>query len=91
MPAGALAQVWRRGPRQARLALLLEDPAVSVETLDEKMAKAAGELCGRRGTNDVDVIDASVALTGRRYRSIVLTGDSEDLLRLDPGLEVVGM
>jgi hypothetical protein len=89
VPAGALAQVWRRGPRQARLALLLEDPAVSVETLDEEMAKAAGELCGRRGADDV--IDATVALTGRRYSSVVLTSDPEDLRRLDPGLEVVGV
>ena len=37
------------------------------------------------------MIDATVALTGRRYGSIVLTGDREDLRRLDPGMEVVGV
>jgi hypothetical protein len=43
----------------------------------------------QRGTDDV--IDASVALTGGRHRSIVLTSDPEDLRRLDPKLEVVGV
>ncbi len=89
VPAGALAQAWRYGSRQVRIALLLGDPSVSVEVIDVEMAKAAGELCGRRGTDDV--VDATVALTGRRYRSIVLTSDPADLRALDPGLEVVGV
>lgn len=36
-------------------------------------------------------IDASVALTGRRHRGVVLTSDAADLRQLDPGLEVVGV
>jgi hypothetical protein len=67
IPAGALAQVWRKGSRQVRLALLLDDPSVSVEIIDAEMAKACGELCGRHGTGDV--VDASVVLTGLRYNS----------------------
>ncbi len=89
VPAGALGQAWRRGPRQTRLGLLLEDPAVSVEPLDQELAKAAGELCGRRGTDDV--IDASVALTSRRTGSVVLTGDPDHLRRLDPRLDIVAI
>ncbi|MBI4316926.1 MAG: PIN domain nuclease [Chloroflexi bacterium] len=87
IPAGALAQVWRRGSRQVRLALLLDDPDVTVEAIDAELAKACGELCGRRGTDDV--VDASVVLTASRCNSIVLTSDIDHLRRLAPGLELV--
>lgn len=86
IPAGVLAQAWRGGGRQARLAALLDDPSVAVEDLDSVQAKAIGELCGRR--NSSDIVDASVVLTGRRHASVVVSGDREDLLRLDPKLEV---
>jgi len=89
VPAGALAQAWRRGPRQVRLALLLDDPAVVVEGIDAELARAAGELCGLRGTGDVIV--ASVVLTGRRYHSTVLTGGPVDLQKLDPKLDLVAI
>jgi hypothetical protein len=87
VPAGALAQVWRKGSRQARLALLLDDPTVTVEVIDAEMAKACGELCGRHGTDDV--IDASVVLTGRRYNSTILTSDLDHLRKLAPNLDLV--
>lgn len=89
VPAGALAQAWRQGPRKARLAVLLDDPAVTIEVLDAELAKAAGELCGRRGTDDV--VDASVVLTGRRHNSVVLTTDLSDLRALDPQADLVGI
>jgi hypothetical protein len=88
VPAGALAQV-RRSNLQVPLTLLLADPSVKVEVIDADLAQAAGILCGRRGTEDV--IDATVALTGRRYDSIVLTSDVDDLRRLDPKLEIVAV
>ena len=88
VPAGALAQA-RRSRSQVPLTLLLADPAVTVEAIDADLAEAAGLLCGRRGT--ADVVDATVALTGRRYESIVLTSDFEDLRRLDPKLELVAI
>ncbi|MBI2941497.1 MAG: PIN domain-containing protein [Chloroflexi bacterium] len=87
VPAGALAQAWREGPREVRLALLLEDPAVAVAAIDAELARAAGELCCRRGADDV--VDASVVVTGRRYHSTVLTSDRDDLRKLDPKLDLV--
>ena len=89
IPAGVLAQVWRDGTRQTRLARLLRSASVTVEDLTTARARAAGELCGRRGTNDV--IDASVALAARQRGGVVVSGDPEDLLRLDPTLVVVSV
>ena len=86
VPAGVLAQVWRGGARQQPLAALLSEPFVEVVPLDEAAAKAAGELCGRQGTDDI--VDASVALCARITWSTVITGDPDDLRRLDPRLSV---
>ncbi len=86
-PAGVVAQVWRDGRRQARLARLLGAGVLVVEPLDRAEAQAAGVLCGQTGTDDV--IDASVALLARRNRARVVTSDSTDLLAIDPTLEIV--
>jgi predicted nucleic acid-binding protein len=85
--AGVVAQVWRDGRRQARLARLLGSGLVVVEPLDRPEAQAAGVLCARSRTSDV--IDASVALLARRHRAKVVTSDPADLRRLDPTLELV--
>lgn len=89
IPAGALAQVWRDGARQARLAALISASTTRVEALTEALAKAAGQLCGLRGT--ADVVDASVALAARQTGGVVVTADAEDLLRLDPRLTIVAI
>lgn len=87
VPAPVLAQVWRDGARQVRLARFLNGERTIVEAFDQLRARAAGELLRRSGTTDV--VDASVALAARQHRAIVLTADPEDLRRLDPLLEVV--
>jgi hypothetical protein len=87
VPAGALAQVWRDGRRQASLAKLLKEDGVEVADLDEDTAKTSGELCGRTATRDV--IDASVVVCARgQRRGRVLTSDPDDMRRLDSTLEV---
>jgi hypothetical protein len=86
VPAGVVGQVWRSGARQARIARLLRSPAVEVEPLDDLRARAAGQLCGITGTDDV--IDASVALCARRRGQTVLTSDPDDIRRLDASLRV---
>lgn len=86
VPAGVVAEVWRDGTRQAQLARLLTNEAVSVPVLDEIVARAAGALCGRSGTNDV--VDATVVLAARAANAVVLTGDVADLRRIDPRLAV---
>jgi len=87
IPAGALAQAWRDGARQARLAALLGNRTVSVADLTAIRAKAAGKLCGERRT--ADVIDASVVLLARQTGGLVATSDADDLRLLDPHLDVV--
>ena len=89
IPAGVLAQVWRDGSRQVRLAALLSAQGVQVAALPEGLAKAAGQLCGLRGT--ADVIDASVVLAARDAAAIVVTADADDIRRLDPTLTVVAV
>lgn len=89
VPAGVVGQVWRDGQRQARLARLLGASEVEVEALGDGEARAAGQLCGVRGTSDV--IDASVVLCARRRKQSVLTSDPGDLRRLDARLRLVGV
>lgn len=86
IPAGALAQVWGEGGRQARLAVLLRSTASTVLSLDEGRAKAAGALCRR--TRTADVIDASVALAAVQTNTTVLTSDPHDLSRLAPDVAI---
>lgn len=89
IPTGALAQAWRGGARQARLAGFLSarrDGPV-LHPLDGTMARAAGELCGRTGI--ADVIDASVVLCARQHGHHVVTSDPRDLARLDATLRIV--
>ncbi len=87
VPAGVVAQVWRDGRRQARLARLLGAPDVEVDPLDDLAAREAGQLCGLRGTTDV--VDASVVLNARRHGCRIATSDPDDLRRLDPGADVI--
>jgi hypothetical protein len=86
-PAGVVGQVWRDGHRQARLARLLGSELIEIESLDDRRARAAGQLCGVSDTSDV--IDASVVLCARARRYAVMTSDLEDLRRLDPSLHYI--
>lgn len=84
VPAGVLAQASRGGPRQARIARLLADPAVDLVVLDDPTARAVGVLAGRSGHSDV--IDVSVALCAADRRGVVVTSDALDIAAV--GLEV---
>lgn len=84
IPAGVLAQVWRDGGKQIVLARLVRAEGTVVEPLDRERARAAGALLGRSGASDV--VDASVVLSARAHKAVVLTSDPDDLRRIDPGL-----
>lgn len=86
VPAGVLAQAWRDGARQTRLARFLKTPQVEVLPLSEARARAAGVLCGLSGTSDV--VDASVVISANERRCSVVTGDPADLGALDPSLQL---
>jgi hypothetical protein len=87
VPAGVVGQVWRDGSRQARLARLLAAEDVNIEPLDDQRARAAGQLCGVRGT--FDVIDASVVLCARSRGHRIATSDPDDIRTLDPSAQVI--
>lgn len=86
VPAGVVGQVWRGGARQARLARFLRLAEVVIVPLDEDLARAAGELCGRAGTSDV--VDASVVLVAHGEGDGVVTSDPDDLRRLSPAVRL---
>ncbi len=75
--AGVLGQVWRGGPRQARLAQALD--GIDVRSLDEAAGRSAGRLLALSGTSDV--IDAAVVLLAEDEDEIV-TVDHADLEQL---------
>lgn len=89
VPAGVVAQAWRDGSRQTRLARLLGSSLCQVVELDDHRARAAGQLCGASGT--VDIIDSSVVVTARERGMRIITSDSRDLRRLDPRIDVVAI
>jgi hypothetical protein len=88
VPAGAIAQAWRDGRRQALLSRALAH--CDEVPLDGVVARAAGLLCGQAGT--ADVIDASVAVTAagiaRHDDVAIITSDPDDMRRLLSVLDV---
>jgi predicted nucleic acid-binding protein len=89
VPAGVVAQVWRDGRRQVRLARLLSAGEVDIVVLDDQRAREAGQLCGVRGTHDI--VDASVVLCARARRHRIVTSDPDDLKRLDPDAMMIAV
>ena len=67
---GVVGQVWRGGPRQARLAAALA--GIDVRPLNENLGRAAGELMGTTRTSDV--VDAALVL---------LAADGDEIVTLD--------
>lgn len=81
VPAGVVGQAWRDGRRQLALSRFLNATEVRVVALEDRLSRAAGELCDATGT--ADVIDALVVLVARAHRDVIVTGDASDLRRLD--------
>jgi len=82
--SGAVTQVWRGGPRQARLAMLLA--GVVEVPLDPVRARRIGTLLGIATT--ADVVDGSVVDIARDGDEI-LTGDPHDIAALVEALGTV--
>ena len=78
VPAVVVAEVWRGGSRSARIARLLN--ACVVESLDEPLARLAGELRAR--VPEAGAIDACVAVGALRRGDAVATSDPGDLRAL---------
>lgn len=89
IPASALAQAIRQPERQVRLARLIRQPTTDVVDLDRVDATNVGRLLAASGT--ADIVDAHVVVCARRAHQRVVTSDPDDLRRLDPTLEVLGV
>ena len=83
VPTGALAQVWRGSPIQARLAQALKHTRLG---LFDRIARDAGELC--RAARTSDPIDATVVLNAVGSTSVIVTSDVPDIRRLLRALPV---
>jgi hypothetical protein len=75
--ANAVAQVWRNGAKQSRLARLLHD--VKIEPITREDGYRAGELLA--ATRTKDVVDATVALLAKA-KDLLYTSDPGDLRKL---------
>jgi len=86
IPAGVVAQAFRDGSKQVRMVRLLNEARTRVVALDENVSRAVGVLLGLREASDV--VDASVVICARLHHQPVVTGDLEDLRRLDSKVEL---
>jgi len=87
VPAGVLAQAWRGGARQARIARLLRASNTSVVPLDARMALRVGARCA--ATRTADIVDVSVAICASDRGHPVITSDPDDIAAIDPTLMLV--
>lgn len=82
IPASVLAQVWRGGPKAARLARLITGS--DIDSLGEDRAKEIGVRLGAHGGRDV--ADAHVVCCAVERRAVIATSDRDDIEALvEPG------
>ena len=77
-----LAQVWRQPARQANLARGVR--CFEIHSLDESVT--IGRRLAETGTSDV--VDAHLAVVAEGLGTFILTGDPDDMLRLNARFEV---
>ena len=77
--SAVVAQVWRGGARQARLARLLRSDLIEEVRLDRATSRRIGALAG--ATGGVDVVDGHVALLTAERDAVVLTSDPNDFAK----------
>jgi predicted nucleic acid-binding protein len=87
IPAGVVAQAWRGGASQARIARLLRASVTSIVAFDQRQALRIGARCATTGVTDV--IDVSVALCARDRGHTVVTSDPGDIRAADASLTVL--
>ena len=87
IPAGVVAQAWRGGARQVRIAKLLQLQVTSIVALDTKLALRVGAKCAI--TRSTDVVDVSVVLCARDRGHAVVTSDPHDIAAIDPSLTLI--
>jgi len=78
VPAPVLAQAWRGGARQARLARLLR--MCDVEPMSEDLARSVGVLAGKAGHDDI--VDVTVVEGAIRRGDAVVTSDEAHIAEI---------
>jgi len=78
--AAVVAQIWRGGNRQARLARLLASDLVTELALDSEASRRIGVLAAA-APGARDVIDGHIAVIAIDRDAAVLTSDAEDIAR----------
>jgi hypothetical protein len=78
--AAVVAQVWRGGARQARLARLLSAEVITLHALDDEIAPSIGVRCAQ--SEVADVVDAHIAVLADATHGTVLTSYPDDLAQL---------
>lgn len=73
--APTIAEVWRNGSRQARLARLLN--VCRIIDCDRQLARSGGEIMARAGAHET--LDAIVVAAAGIVGGVVLTDDPSDL------------
>ena len=76
--AAVVAQVWRGGARQARLARLLRSDVLEELALDAFASRRIGALAATTGASDV--VDGHIALVAADRDAVVVTSDPDDLV-----------
>jgi predicted nucleic acid-binding protein len=77
--SAVVAQVWRGGTRQARLARFLGSDLVEEEPLDPDAGRRIGALAAAVGSRDV--VDGHIAIMALERDALVLTSDPDDIAR----------
>lgn len=75
--SAVVAQVWRGGGRQARIARLLASDTLREVALDREASRRIGTLAAVTGASDV--VDGHVALITNDRDATVLTSDPSDI------------
>jgi predicted nucleic acid-binding protein len=78
--AAVVAQIWRGGNRQARLARLLASDLVTELALDLEASRRIGMLAAA-APGARDVVDGHIAVIALDREALVLTSDREDIAR----------
>jgi hypothetical protein len=78
--SAVVAQVWRGGARQARLARLMSSDLVAELPLDREVSRRIGILAA--AVTARDVVDGHVAMIAlEREDAVVVTSDPDDIAR----------
>ncbi len=85
--APVVAQVWRDGRLQARLAAFLRDGSLEHVAFAPGDARAAGRLAALSGHSDV--VDIHVVMTANRRGYGIVTSDAADMKRVDAEVEII--